>query len=246
MIRNLLVTLILFSICIAGLAYGKPIDVCEWKPAHNVYTGTPQAAIMAFEDIPLSVRQTLIERVTFHELEYSDVVAIRKSAIVGRSDYLPGIAQMHFGSAGALCKRVTRAKWSDTDSQSGIVYCEDGYCIVRPSVCNNWARIEQVKPAGPIGADKPVEGLIAIPAASGTPVFDTIGPLPSEQPIRSADMVPVYGLPTFKGAEPPPAVIVLGPVFVPSVALPAVPELSVWQSMALGLAIGLLFMWRKR
>lgn len=117
------------------------IPSCDWAPASHPYTGTPEDAIMAFSDIPIHVRETLIEKAKNYT--YDDVVVIKRDSIKGRNDYLPDLRNMHGGSKGAVCLSPSRVKWSDSQTERGMVFCDSGYCVVRPSVCNNWSIIYQ-------------------------------------------------------------------------------------------------------
>jgi hypothetical protein len=130
---------------------------CNWdNPGVDPYTGTPRAAIMAFTHIPKHVRMALVERVEARTTEYDDVIYIdneglRSVGVPGRQEhsYDPVIRNMHFGSRGRVCSGVTW-RWAAERVESAVVYCEQGYCIARPSVCNNWFTLTPaVRDAGP-------------------------------------------------------------------------------------------------
>ena len=68
-----------------------------------------------------------------------DIAVIERDAIRGQASYAAEIRDMHFGP-GAVCRTVTRAKWTPTTQERGLVYCEDGQCILVPTVCRNVSR----------------------------------------------------------------------------------------------------------
>jgi hypothetical protein len=81
---------------------------------------------------------------------YDDIAVIERDAIKGqgKAEYAPQIRDMHFGPD-AVCRTVTRAKWTAKTQERGLVYCEDGQCILVPTVCRNVSRITRLenKPA---------------------------------------------------------------------------------------------------
>lgn len=124
------------------------IDQCEWDhPGRDIYTGTPRAAIMAMGTIPDSVKQVLISRAERND--YDDIVFIDKDSVRGKYAYQPEVKFMAFGGRGTICKSVSRNSWSATHVESAMAFCDKGYCVARPSVCNNWSIIERVQPRPP-------------------------------------------------------------------------------------------------
>lgn len=234
-------------------------DVCEWTPASNVYTGTADAAINSFIDIPMQVREVLIEMANQRVPEYSDIVTIRRDSIAGRNEYLPDITQMHFGGKGHVCDTVTRTKWKDGDSQHAIAFCHEGYCIIRPAVCNNWARI-RMRPAERITTEvierfptiqversATSSTFIAYRADSGDWGYVYSGVVPGSVPTGSGLLL--YGVPQGPGYFIPGPIVVGPSVYVPGVPMvvtSTIPELATWGYLALGLAALALFAWRKR
>lgn len=216
--------------------------ICEWAPAHDVYTGKPETAIRAFVEIPLSVRKVLIER-TKKATDYDDVVTIFRDSISGNSLYESEITSMHFGSKGRMCKTVSRIKWRDSDTQQALVFCEQGYCVIRPSVCNNWAIIRRLAepPRTPPIAATPEDGdspadpvqLLSVPSGSNETPIATF-----ETGTGSAPFAPSASLTDW----------FYGPVAVyptpslPAVPVPAIPEPApLWLLLAGSVAIAL---WR--
>lgn len=113
---------------------------CSWdRPGANPYTGDVPAAVAAYSDIPAPVREKL--RARMQRIEYDELVEIRRDSITGKAGRYGNLREMHFGGGG-FCPSVTRAKWSADHVERGLVYCEDGYCLIVPTVCRNVSRID--------------------------------------------------------------------------------------------------------
>jgi len=146
---------------------------CAWdRPGHNAFMGDVVAAVDRYIDIPTPVRVRLKERMRIRD--YDDLVTIRRDEISGRLDYLPAIRDMHFG-LDKVCRQVTRTRWTDKMQERGLVYCEEGHCILVPTVCRNVSRIArrpdqstpQAEPkGGPVYVATPTAGT---PGDSGSP-----------------------------------------------------------------------------
>ena len=141
--RNLL--LLVFALAPAiGFAKNKATaaptaERCEWtRPGHKPFMGDVVGAVDRYTDLPADVRARLKTRMA--ERAYDEIVTIRRDSIVGDAQYGSTIRDMHFGS-GRVCKRVTRAKWTSTMEERGLVYCEGRSCILVPTVCRNVSRI---------------------------------------------------------------------------------------------------------
>jgi hypothetical protein len=110
--------------------------------------GDVVAAVDRYQDIPAATRDKLKARMKARS--YDDIAVIERDAIKGqgKAEYAPQIRDMHFGP-GAVCRTVTRAKWTAKTQERGLVYCEDGQCILVPTVCRNVSRITRLenKPA---------------------------------------------------------------------------------------------------
>lgn len=118
------------------------IESCSWdRPGHNPFTGDVVAAVDRYTDIPASTRSKLKKRMKLRR--YDEIVAIRRDSITGSGTYAPEIRDMHFGR-GQVCATVTRARWPDDAVERGLVYCEDGHCILVPTVCRNVSRITRL------------------------------------------------------------------------------------------------------
>lgn len=229
-----------FCFCFAAMA-----NTCEWTPAHNVYTGNAKDAIMSFTDIPLDVRQTLIERANAKLPEYSDVLTISKTAIIGRNSYLPDISKMHFGSSGRMCDSVSRTGWTDTQTQGAIAFCESGYCVIRPAVCNNWSEVTIINKARPftdtserIGRDESIPFL-----GYGEPFYVLPGIRGDWLPVQPLQAPPADTLTPWSVPDSP-APLVFSPL--PVNITPSVPEPSTWLLFLVGGLIAWLYVLRKR
>lgn len=128
-------------------AIGYAAQVCSWdKPGHDPFMGDVVAAVDHYTDIPASTRAKIQARM--QRREYDDIAAIRRDSIEGRHQYAPEIRGMHFGQ-GRVCATVTRARWTSQMVERGLVYCEDGHCILVPTVCRNVSRIKRLAAPAP-------------------------------------------------------------------------------------------------
>ena len=127
--------------------------------------GDVVAAVDRYADIPPEVRKRLKRRMA--ERDYDDIVSIGRDSIVGKYSYGSVIRDMHFGD-GRLCHGVSRAGWTATMQERGLVYCEREHCILVPTVCRNVSRIgppeTAVKDASFVDdASAPIEHTGALP-----------------------------------------------------------------------------------
>lgn len=199
---------------------------CDWVPNSNPYTGKPNTAIMAFVEIPKPVRLELVAMVERNQ--YSDHAEITRDEIKGLDEYLPDLREMHGGSKGHLCNTVSRAKWSDSEKQRGLVYCASGYCVIRPSVCNNWAIVTRT---AVFGGTKPTDMAVTIDEYAG--------------PVGYGEFVPLQLLPDGSGqldeaTNPSPApypfpYVTLAPVGPFKGPVSTVPEPKAWLVMVVAL-----------
>lgn len=115
---------------------------CDWdKPGANPFMGDVVAAVDRYHDIPVQTRVKLKTRMKARG--YDDIAVIGRDAITGKAAYAPEIVDMHFG-AGHICRTVTRSKWTSAMQERGLVYCEDGHCILVPTVCRNVSRVTRL------------------------------------------------------------------------------------------------------
>ncbi len=151
-------------LALALAASSSSMPSCSWdKPGVNPFVGDVAAAIDHYKDMPADVRSALKARVT--KRDYDDTVSIKRDSITGKGTYDPAIRDMHFG-ASAVCGKVTRAKWTPTTEERGLVYCEKDQCIVVPTVCRNVSRITRkssgAAPSVAAAVARPVEAPVTL------------------------------------------------------------------------------------
>ncbi|MDT7834013.1 MHFG family PEP-CTERM protein [Aquabacterium sp. OR-4] len=134
------------ALAVAVAAAPATLPACSWdRPGHRPFTGDLVAAVDRYADIPAPVRARLKARMA--QRQYDEIVEIRRDRIDGRrGSYQAEIRDMHFGS-GQVCGTVTRAGWPAQALERGLVYCEDGHCLLVPTVCRNLSRIQRNGPA---------------------------------------------------------------------------------------------------
>lgn len=126
-----------------AVSAGSTLPQCSWdRPGANPFMGDVVAAVDHYADIPAAVREKLKARMKARS--YDDIAVIERDAIKGKDDYAPEIRDMHFGP-GAVCRTVTRTKWTPKTQERGLVYCEDGQCILVPTVCRNVSRVNRLQ-----------------------------------------------------------------------------------------------------
>jgi hypothetical protein len=124
-----------------GAVAGEP---CSWDtPGHNPFKGSPVAAIMSYEQIPMADRLSLAARVQAGRRpdDTPDITATGISSV--RYKYITDVHDMHFGRSGS-CKSVTRFGWAPGAVQPAKSYFAGKYAIIIPNVCGNisWAMRE--------------------------------------------------------------------------------------------------------
>lgn len=126
------------ALLLAGSAHAA--QSCSWdRPGANPYTGDVPLAVDTYTDIPQWTREKL--QVRMARMEYDELVEIRRDTITGKSGNYGNLRDMHFGT-GQRCATVTRDKWQPGQVERGLVYCEDGHCLIVPTVCRNVSRID--------------------------------------------------------------------------------------------------------
>ena len=150
---------------LALAASGVTVPACSWDhPGVNPFMGDVVAAVDDYKDIPAATRAKLKARM--EKRDYDEIALIEKSRITGLAEYSADIRDMHFGP-GNVCRTVTRGKWTPTMQERGLVYCEDGQCILVPTVCRNVSRITRLSERPLVIA--PGAGNPAAPATATTP-----------------------------------------------------------------------------
>ncbi len=252
---------LLATLALAASASTATLPACSWdRPGVNPFMGDLVAAVDRYRDIPAATRARLKARL--QQRSYEDIAVISRDAIQGKADYSAEIRDMHFGR-GSVCRTVTRAKWSDSHQERGLVYCEDGHCLIVPTVCRNLSRVTRLAPRPVAGAasdespapqlaesdeplvfDPPAAGLSQPLAAPGSFVALATAPLlelPSGPPLGGGQvsLTPPGAVPPLPPGTPPsgpgPLPELPRPDPLPGVT-PAVPEPSTWLLMGLGLA----------
>lgn len=117
---------------------GPVLPSCSWdRPGVNPFQGDVVAAVDRYQDIPSATRDALKKRMA--KRNYDEIATIRRDSIEGSHRYTD-LRDMHFGK-GQICSSVTRDKWKPQKQERGLVYCEDGHCIIVPTACRNVSRV---------------------------------------------------------------------------------------------------------
>jgi len=227
---------------------GAVLPTCSWDhPGHNPFMGDVVAAVDDYKDIPAATRAKLKARMA--KLDYDEFVLIERDRISGMGEYGSDITDMHFGTNG-VCKTISRSKWTSQMKERGLVYCEDGQCILVPTVCRNVSRIKRAGD-GPLLIN-PGAGVPAAPASPSSPGGSPLTPVTPETPLEFAPPgagVPLVPLdvppiatpltpsapPTVPVAPAPPMTILPPTPVTPTT--PAVPEPATWLMFGAGLLI---------
>ena len=164
----------LIATLVLAASTGSVLPQCSWdRPGVNPFMGDVIAAVDRYQDIPAATREKLKARMKARN--YDDIAVIERDAIKGKAEYAPEIRDMHFGP-GAVCRTVTRTKWTATMQERDLVYCEDGQCILVPTVCRNVSRVRRLDKPAATGPSQPGN------VASSTREGDDMGPLEFEAP----------------------------------------------------------------
>jgi hypothetical protein len=185
---------------IAALAVAA---ACTWNaPGVDPFMGSVPAAVDAYRDIPADVRAAL--KLRLQRRTYDTVALITRDEIIAPGGERFGLLRdMHFGN-GKVCREVSRAGWTDSMQERGLVYCEQGHCLIVPTVCRNVSRVTRV--------EGPAPRLQEIPGGTGGMAFGwTFEPEGDDGSwLRRADReplslpVPVDTVTSTRAAEPIP------------------------------------------
>lgn len=245
---------------IALAASGATLPQCSWdRPGVNPFMGDVVAAVDRYKDIPAATRAKLKERM--QQRSYDEMVTITRDEIQGKGRYGSSIRDMHFGQ-GSVCGSVTRAGWTDKMQERGLVYCEDGHCILVPTVCRNVSRITRTQapqasapaaagnvasaaregedPQALLEMEPTGAGVAGGGAPSSEPTFSQIAGVtpPSGSILTPTTSVPggTPGIGGGGGLVPPMGGLDGIPPLPPgTVVPPPVPEPGTWAMMVLGL-----------
>ncbi|XHS79603.1 MHFG family PEP-CTERM protein [Burkholderiaceae bacterium UC74_6] len=230
---------------------GVTLPVCSWDhPGVNPFMGDVVSAVDRYADIPAATRAKLKERMA--RRDYDEIALIERDRITGMAQYAPEITSMHFGQGG-VCKTVSRAKWTDKMQERGLVYCEDGQCILVPTICRNVSRIRRtgeaplsIAPAAggtPPGEATPDQPLAFDPPAAGAPAPGAPGSFANPGPsVAPSSFTPVGSSPLSGGPTTAPPIVPpvqppgTLPPGAPTITTPAVPEPGTWMTLLAGLA----------
>lgn len=246
---------------IALAASGAALPQCSWdKPGVNPFMGDVVAAVDRYQDIPAPVRARLKARM--QKRSYDEMVSITRDAIVGgKARYDAQIRDMHFGQ-GSVCATVTRARWTDKMQERGLVYCEDGHCILVPTVCRNVSRVTRQQPvatapatAGNVasatreGGDEDPQALLEMEPTGagvlggGAPAEPSFSQIASATTPAVPGSTPTGSMPSGIGGNPAPplgggliGIPPLPPGTIDTGPTPPVPEPGTWAMMLGGLA----------
>jgi hypothetical protein len=258
------------TLALAASASTATLPTCSWdRPGVNPFMGDVVAAVDRYQDIPQATREKLKARMKSRA--YDEIAVISRDAITGKANYGADIREMHFGR-GSVCTTVSRSKWTNQHQERGLVYCEDGQCLIVPTVCRNVSRITRLAP-------KPVAGAAQDEVVAAAPPVPPEAPLLFEPPAAGeagptvapsfADTARIPTLNQTPGLAIPPMVTGGGtpPSFSPGGGVPPlppgggtptndpfppgapppittpIPEPATWFMMGLGL---LALAWRRR
>ena len=184
------------------------LDTCSWdKPGASPYRGRDiAAAIDTYRDIPPEQRADL--KVKLAKLQYDDVAEIRRDSITSEKfadKYTySDLTFMHGGGTPVkVCRTVSRAKWTDSMVERGLVFCSAvgasgrESCVIVPTVCNNVSRITRT--------GKPPVAVAPPPSSEAPPAFP---PTYVDVPVGGGTTPPVDLPPTITVAEAPPPTFV--------------------------------------
>lgn len=217
---------------------------CDWNsPGHMPFSGDVPAAVERYQDIPADVRGRL--RARMERRLYDEVVEISRYSITGAHAYSPVITGMHFGN-GRVCDTVNRERWPLDARERGLVYCDQGHCVMVPTVCRNVSRVTRLTvvlmspapevldlapSAGPLVVPEPA-ALAPIAAAPTTPTQAA----PADESFASGAAAASLGG-AVAAVSPAPVWPTYAVVMLPPAPTPPVPEPPGWALLLAGLAL---------
>jgi hypothetical protein len=227
----------------ASTSAGAVLPQCSWdRPGVNPFMGDVVAAVDHYKDIPAETREKLKARMKARQ--YEDIAVIERDTITGKQVYDSAIRDMHFGP-GSICRTVTRAKWKPSMQERGLVYCEDGECILVPTVCRNVSRVKRQPPRAVAPAQVQTVAASSREIVQEPLVFDPPSAGPTPGSFAEVARVPTLSQPTSTPTPEfrlPPLVSLSTPglpprSLMPTGVTPAVPEPGTWAMILAGLFV---------
>lgn len=188
----------------------------QWNdPGQHPFMGDVPAAVDTYTDIPPATRERIKARM--RAWQYEDLPTITRDGVRGSCRY-ENLRDMHFGDGRLVRGLISTAHWPASWTERGPVYCEDGHCIIVPTVCRNVSRIdridescEQSPPAEPPRArtlETPA-GWASSVAADPVPAADVPVLELSPPPVETL-AIPAGEAPLQWGLELPPLPVIWG------------------------------------
>jgi hypothetical protein len=134
---------------ILALAAATIIASCPWQDRGlDRFMGDIPAAVDTYTDIPKYTRLKL--QAKMRRLAYDDITHMTATGSRSESWTYGLPTMMHFGAHGRVCRTVDISTWTPQDpGERGLVYCEDGHCVVVWTVCRNVSQIKRIGPVTP-------------------------------------------------------------------------------------------------
>jgi hypothetical protein len=113
---------------------------------------------------------------------FTDTVSITRDGIDGQDQAYGTLREMSFGKKGRVCKNVSRLGWANDNVERAMVFCvtegTEEHCVIRPSVCNNWALVSKIDPMPCVPAsyfeNPDSQRRAALPASAASAVVHTV------------------------------------------------------------------------
>lgn len=217
---------------------------CDWNsPGHMPFSGDVPAAVERYQDIPADVRGRLRARMERHQ--YDEVVEISRYSITGAHAYSPVITGMHFGN-GRVCDTVNRERWPLDARERGLVYCDQGHCVMVPTVCRNVSRVTRLTVV--LMSPAPAPGVLDLAPSAGmlvSPEPAALAPIAAAQsaaaPVEDESFASGAAAASLGGAvaavSPAPVWPTYAVVMLPPAPTPPVPEPPGWALLLAGLVL---------
>ncbi len=138
-----------FAAAVISVAPGKVIDSCPWADRGlDRFGGDLVESVDNYTSIPVATRRKLQAKMASRK--YDDMTHLTATGNTSDTYVYGAPTYMHFGTNGRICRTVDISKWAmDDPGERGLVYCEDGHCVVVWTVCRNLSLIERIGPRYP-------------------------------------------------------------------------------------------------